>query len=91
MAGQDRKWWHMGKLAPPKTAVKEAVKRVILRRHACDRCGVDQDGNDISTAKFEIRTAKGPLFFCRHHYMEHCHAILAGGIEVVDQESLTAP
>jgi hypothetical protein len=90
MAGQDRRRWFMSRLAPAKAEPK-TVKRIILKRHACDQCGYASDGSVISTARYEVRTAKGPLFFCRHHYLEHCHVLLASGIEVVDQENLTVP
>jgi hypothetical protein len=78
----------MSRLAPPKAAAKpaEQVKR-SFGRHYCDRCGVDRDGNDISAARYKIITKKnGPLYLCRHHYLEHSHIFLAADYPVSLEE-----
>lgn len=72
----------MGLLSPPKSAIQQ-VKRVFVRRHACDRCGFSQDGSIISTAWYKIVTKKnGPLYLCRHHYLEHSHYCLVADYPV---------
>jgi hypothetical protein len=88
MAGQNWKGWLMGKLAPPATAGKPAqpVKR-SFRRHYCDRCGVDQDGNDISVAWYKIITKDhGPLYLCRHHYLKYSDVFVTSGYPVSLEE-----
>jgi hypothetical protein len=71
----------MGLLSPAPKAVQQ-VKRVIMRRHTCDRCGFSHDGSAISTARYKIVTKSGHLYLCRHHYLENCHYVLASGYEV---------
>jgi hypothetical protein len=60
----------MGRLEPQKSAVATAWTPRV--RVACDRCGFSRaDGKLISYARFAIKTPKGALHFCAHHWYKH--------------------
>jgi hypothetical protein len=51
----------------------------------CDRCGVSKlDGTPIVPAKFRVKTPKGELFFCLHHFRKHRAYFAAQGYETYE-------
>lgn len=76
----------MSRLAPDKPGKSTALKLPALMRilHHCDSCGMSvHGGGSIADAKFEIRTPKGSIYLCGHHYHKHSVRMAEHGYEVL--------
>lgn len=71
----------MGRLEPGRTAAV-ATLWTPRERVACDRCGFSRtDGKLISFARFAVKTSKGEIHLCAHHWFKHRFHILERGYE----------
>lgn len=68
-----------------RTAGRVAEMTVPVIREACDRCGYSrQDGTIISSARFRIKTPRGDIFLCMHHWRKHWQYIAERAYETVE-------